>query len=201
MITIVNCLSFTTFEYALNTDQSFSVTAKEESAVYSPWVNMTNTALSLLRNERVDDVREYDKEINLILQHNDPNLLHYKHNSQESGRKPDSIFMATSTACALHNVPPEDKWTDAEWIEFAKERATSMPKGESLNWGDAFSSTEYKRDLVGKVDSKEVAMPEAKTFATVLESEHLRKRKRRANKTEDESTISAYVYPDCLLEC
>jgi hypothetical protein len=200
----------------LDPDQSFSVTAKKEAAVYSPWVNMTNTALSLLRNEIVDEVREYNKEIDLILQHNDPSLLRYKHNSQESSRKPDSIFMTTSTACALHDVPPEAEWTNAEWIKFAKKWATSSPKGpreKTLNWGDALSSVKYKRRKDQTVNLKEATMPEANSFLVVLESGHIlersgglpsdksRKRKISGNKTEDENTISAYVYPDCLLEC
>jgi hypothetical protein len=168
---------------------------------------MTNTALSLLRNEIVDDVREYDKDIDLILQHNDPNLLRYKHNSQESSRKPDSIFMTTSTARALHDVPPEAEWTDAEWIEFAKKCATLPPKRsreEPLNWGSALSSVEYKRHKAQAVDLKEATMPEADSFVDVLESEHIlesKTRKKSVKKTEDENPISAYVYPDCLLEC
>lgn len=191
----------------MDPDQSFSVTAQKDSAVHSPWVNMTNTALSLLRNEIVDEVREYNKEIDIILQHNEPNLLRYKHNSQESSRKPDSIFMTASTARALHNVSPEAEWTDAEWIEFAKKWATAMPersREKTLNWGDALSSVEYRRYIARAVDLKEATMPEANSFRVVLESEHIlepRKRKQGVNKTEDENPISAYVYPDCPLEC
>ena len=198
----MNCSSFVTFEYALDSDQSFSVTAQKEKAVYSPWVNMTNTALSLLRNEIVDEVREYDKDIDLILQHNDPNLLHYRHNYQESSRKPDSIFMATSTARALHDVPPEAERTDAEWIEFAKKWATKMAEGKTLNWGDTLASVEYKRSKVGKVDLEEATTPEARSFKLVLQSEHILKRPRDetdVNKINRPS--SAYVFPDCLLEC
>jgi hypothetical protein len=184
----------------LDPDQSFSVTAKEERATYAPWVNMTNTALSLLRNEIVDEVRECNKEIDLILQHNDPNLLHYKHNLQESIRKPDSIFMATSTACALHELPPKTEWTDAEWIKFAKENATSKPKAGALNWGADLSSVEYKRRDAQTVDLKEATVLESNSFVVVLESEHILEGKKRKSKTKDENPISAYVYPDCLPE-
>ena len=202
----MNCSSFATFEYVLDPDQSFSVTAQKESGAYSPWVNMTNTALFLLRNEKVDEVREYNKDIDLILQHNDPGLLHYEHNSQRSNRKPDSIFMTASTACALHGVNKNAEWTDAEWIEFAKQYATLRPKGSKLNWGDAFSSVEYKRDFAQAVSLMYAKMPDANSFMTVLKSEHIlgpgkRKISESANKTEDENTVSAYVYVDCLLEC
>ena len=162
---------------------------------------MTNTALSLLRNEIVDEVREYNKEIDLILQHNDPNVLHYKHNLQDSIRKPDSIFMATSTACALHELPPKTEWTDAEWIKFAKKHATSKPKAGVLNWGGNLSSVEYKRPDDRKVELKEVTVLEPNSFVVVLKSEHILEGKKRKNQTKDENAISAYVYPDCLPEC
>ncbi|KAG8858349.1 hypothetical protein FRB91_009934 [Serendipita sp. 411] len=173
------------------------VTAKEADS-YSPWVNMTNTALSLLRNEMMDGVREYDKEINLILQHNDSNLLYYKHNSQESSRKPDSIFVTTSTACALHGAPQQAEWTDGEWTNFAKQYATKRPNSSqkpadeaiSLDWGDALSSVQYKRHKPQVVSLLQTSMSdgEPKTFYTVLQSEHLWGMGKRRRDGDDDET-------------
>ncbi|KAG8795332.1 hypothetical protein FRC17_008149, partial [Serendipita sp. 399] len=146
---------------------------------------MTNIALSLLRDEVMDGVRDWDKEIKLILQHNDPKALRSNHNFQESKRKPDCIFMTTSTACALHGVPPKAEWTDAEWTDFAKKWATRKPSTENdLNWGDALSTIECKRHKPRKVDLKEDAVLEEKSFEAVLKSDHIRdvrKRKRRSD--------------------
>lgn len=117
---------------------------------------MTNTALRMLRGIHVGGARSCDREIDLILQHNDPNILEYHHNDNVTVRKPDSIFMALSTARHIHGLGSETSWEAV-----ANSNALNAPKSNKnhnprLDWGDALASIEYKRasTFKGKVDLK-----------------------------------------------
>ncbi|KAG8842572.1 hypothetical protein FRC20_004338 [Serendipita sp. 405] len=170
------------------------VTAENEKDSYSPWVKMTNTALELLRDKELPETRGYDTEIDIILQHNDPNILRYAHNDQTLNRKPDSIFMPISTARMLHGCKDDTKWTDV-----AENHANKSPKKTredanpwELNWGDAFSSVEYKRKSAQKVDPQpgDLFEESLKDFGDILRGEkiwtQLETGKKRKRSNDDE---------------
>ena len=54
-----------------------SLAAVGESATYLQFITMTNWALDLLKNEHVEGTIARNTEYDILLQHNDTNLLRY----------------------------------------------------------------------------------------------------------------------------
>ena len=75
-----------------------SLAAVGESATSLQFITMTNWALDLLKNEHVEGMIARNTEYDILLQHDDPNLLLYKINGQMHRRKPDNIFVTLETA-------------------------------------------------------------------------------------------------------
>ncbi|KAG8751043.1 hypothetical protein FRC14_008182, partial [Serendipita sp. 396] len=125
-------------------------TCKTETASCRYWEILTNTALDLLRDRKLPGVRTYDTDINLILQHNDPSLLEYKHNHTTSNRNANSIFVPFRAALAIHGLPTNTEWRavaeETTLIAATDKNQKKAPGGTiELDWGDALSSLEYKR--------------------------------------------------------
>ena len=98
----------------------FSLNTKSETDGYEPWVKFTNTALLLLKTERVAGLRERNTVDDIIMQRTDPSYLDYNHNGEVAGRKPDIAFLKLKRAQALHG-------TMDSWDEIAEARAAARP--------------------------------------------------------------------------
>jgi len=121
-----------------------SLAASSENATYPPFITMTNSALDLLKNEHVEGTIARNVEYDILLQHNDPNLLMYKINGNMLRRKPDNIFVTLETAQKLHSAE-NASWSDITAIRATKS-TTKHGKGRAnLDWGDALCSIEHKR--------------------------------------------------------
>lgn len=121
-----------------------SLGASSESTTYPPFITMTNLALDLLKNEVVEGTIARNAEYDILLQHNDPNLLVNKVNGNVYKRRPDNIFVTLETAKKLHG---EEK---ASWsyitAKYATKSRTQHGKHHAiLDWGDALCSVEHKR--------------------------------------------------------
>lgn len=121
-----------------------SLAAPSENATYPPFITMTNSALDLLKNEHVEGTFVHNTEYDILLQHNDPNLLTHKINGNVHRRKPDNIFVTLETAQKLHGNE------NASWSDITAIHATVSPTKHGkhhakLDWGDALCSVEHKR--------------------------------------------------------
>ena len=94
--------------------------AKTETEGYEPWVNLTNTALHLLKTKQVADLRERNTEDDIIMQRIDPSIVDYHHNGVVAARKPDIAFLKLKRAQALHG-------TRENWVKIAVTRAATKP--------------------------------------------------------------------------
>ena len=95
-------------------------TTKTETQGYESFLKFTNTALRLLKTERVAGLRERNTKDDIIMQRTDPSYLDYHHNGAVAGRKPDIAFLKLKRAQALHG-------TRDSWDEIAKARAAAKP--------------------------------------------------------------------------
>ena len=121
-----------------------SLAAPSEEATFLPFINMTNSALDLLKNEYVEGTIARNTEYDILVQHNDPNLLMYEINGNMLRRKPDNVFVTRETAQKLHNIE-NVSWSDITAI-YATESPTQHGKHRPhLDWGDALCSVEHKR--------------------------------------------------------
>jgi len=123
-----------------------SLAAPSENATYRPFITMTNSALDLLKNEHVEGTIPRNTEYDILLQHNDPNLLTYQINSNVHQRKPDNIFVTLETAQKLHGDE------NASWSDITANHATksltengTRQHRATLDWGDALCSVKHKR--------------------------------------------------------
>ncbi|TFK64755.1 hypothetical protein BDN72DRAFT_252137 [Pluteus cervinus] len=103
-------------------DASSSRTEKDS---YSPWVNLVNCALYLLREfeSSVPGVKfRKVSDLNVLLQRNDPTSLKYQHNLETVYRKPDTVFISLATAIDIH--PTTSYGTDKlKWVAITKKYA------------------------------------------------------------------------------
>ena len=76
----------------------FSLNTKTEVEGYEPWVKFTNTALLLLKAERVAGLRERNTEDNIIMQRVDPSYLDYHHSSSETRHRFPQVETSASFA-------------------------------------------------------------------------------------------------------
>ena len=91
---------------------------------YEPWVKFINTALLLLKTERVAGLRERNTEDDIIMQRADPSYLDCHHNGAVAARKPDIAFLRLKRAQVLHG-------TRDSWDIIAETRAaTKLPSRE-----------------------------------------------------------------------
>lgn len=117
---------------------------------------MTNTAIRLSCNKTVAGSCDPGVNINLTI-HNNRNLLHYRHNSQDVQRRLESIFMNVSTALALHNLLSNTTWTEvtekhtvvSPTIKNQREASSSAPIEH--DWGDSLCSVGHKQNQTGTV--------------------------------------------------
>jgi hypothetical protein len=105
---------------------------------------MTNSALDLLKNKCAEGTIPQNTEYDILLQHNDPNLLTSKINGNIHRRKPDNIFTTLETARTLHGNE------NAPWSRITALYATVSPTKHgtgraNMDWGDALCSVEHKR--------------------------------------------------------
>src|SRR5258706_14679123 len=110
-----------------------SLAAPSEKATYLPFITMTNSALDLLKNEYLEGTIARNTEYDILVQHNDPNLLMYEINGNMLKRKPDNIFVTLETAKKLHGTE-NASWSDITTI-YATESPTQHGKHRpNLDW-------------------------------------------------------------------
>lgn len=159
-------------------DGLFSEKIKTETEGYKPWVNLTNTALQLLKDKTVDGLRERNTEDDIIMQRNDPSYLDYYHNGAVAVRKPDIAFLKLKRAQALHGVREN-------WDIIAEKRASVKPlsrdersKQEHIDQGLEGAGLPYFdwSDILFFSEQKHTnRSPESLSFEDLLIFEKLRK--------------------------
>lgn len=149
-----------------------------EAEGYRHWVNLTNTALLLLKDKKVAGLRERNIKDDIIMQRTDPSHIKYHHNSTMAVRKPDIAFFKLKRAQALHG-------TEEDWDTIAKKRAPDKPSNNKrkkqenidqgpedaglpyLDWSDILFFSEHKLTKDHH--------PQSLSFEDLLVSEKLRK--------------------------
>src|SRR5882757_6411491 len=121
-----------------------SLAAPSENATYLWFITMTNSALDLLKNECVEGTIARNTEYDILVQHNDPNLLTQRVNGNVHKRKPDNVFITLETARKLHSKE-EASWSDITAIHATQSPTQHGKHCPNLDWGDALCSVEHKR--------------------------------------------------------
>jgi hypothetical protein len=134
---------------------------------------MTNSALDLLKNERVEGTIARNTEYDILLQHNDPNLFTSKINGNIHRRKPDNIFITLETAQKLHGDE------NASWSRITALYAAVSPTKHgtgraNLDWGDALCSVEHKRTSGSITRLNQQALNEGTVLPSLRDLDRLR---------------------------
>ena len=162
---------------------------------------MTNSALDLLKNVCVEGTITRNIAYDILLQHNDPNLLTYQLNGNVHSRKPDNIFVTLETAQILHNNK------NASWSHITANYATESPTKHgrprpTLDWGDALCSVEHKRTS-SITQSKQAKINENTRLPLLQDLHRLRNKKKRpldelSEVNDTSSSTSMCVLVGCL---
>jgi hypothetical protein len=94
----------------------------------------------MLKTVNVDDIRE-TSHLNILAQRNDPNEVDIYHESDESVRKPDVVFMTEDELVGIHKI---DR-TASDWRSTLYTRCQIRLPTNTAEWRQFKATFEFKR--------------------------------------------------------